>query len=272
VDRLTLKLQSTLNDSDTSGVWGQVAPILEEAMSHLNQKERTLLALRFFENKTAAETAALLGIREGAAHKRAARALEKLRRFFLNRGVDSTAVTIAGAISANSIQVAPGALVKSVTAVSVAKGAAASTSTLSLIRGALKLMAWTKARTAVVTGVLVLLAAGVSTVTIKVIQKREHKSQPVIMVAPNGSVRVVDASQLSQSRGKPTFSVGFEIGSARDAIVRQLEQIHATTLIDSPELLRAVFEETPNMAKPMQVELSFMDGKLSRVNYILPKR
>jgi hypothetical protein len=158
-----------------------------------------------------------------------------------------------------------------VTAVAVAKGAAASGSTLALIKGALKLIAWTKARTAVVTGVVVLLAAGASTVTIKAIQKHEHKPQPVILVAPNGSVRIVDASQFTRSKVPPTFSVGFQFGSARDAIVDQLEQIHATILQDSPDLLLAEFEGTPKMTKPLQVELDFIDGKLSRVNYISPK-
>src|ERR1022692_860970 len=143
-------MQSTLNDSDPNDVWRQLAPILEDAMNRLNEKERALLALRFFDNKTAAETAVLLGIREGAAHKRAARALEKLRRFFLKRGIDSTAATIAGAISANSVQAVPAGLEKTVSAVAAAKGAASSTSTLTLIKGALKLMAWTKAKTVIV--------------------------------------------------------------------------------------------------------------------------
>ncbi len=156
-------MQSTLNDSDTSEVWRQLGPVLEEAMNRLNERERALLALRFFENKTAAETAALLGIREDAAHKRAARALEKMRRFFLKRGIDSTTAIIAGAISANALQVAPVALAKSVTAVAIAKGATVSGSTLTLIKGALKIMAWTKAKTAIVAGSVVVLTTAVVT-------------------------------------------------------------------------------------------------------------
>jgi|ERR1017187_7414890 RNA polymerase sigma factor (sigma-70 family) len=140
-------MQSTLNDSDPNDVWRQLAPILEDAMNRLNEKERALLALRFFDNKTAAETAVLLGIREGAAHKRAARALEKLRRFFLKRGIDSTTEIIAGAISANSVQAAPVALAKSVTAVAMAKGAAASGTTLILVKGTVKTMTWLKTTT-----------------------------------------------------------------------------------------------------------------------------
>jgi len=104
------------------------------------------------------------------------RALEKLRKFFTKRGVDSTAATIAETISANSVQAAPVALAKAVTAVALAKGATASLSTLTLIKGALKIMAWTKAKAAFVIGVGVLLAAGTTTVTVKEIQ--QHRVYP----------------------------------------------------------------------------------------------
>ncbi len=65
------------------------------------------------------------------------------------------------------------ALAKTVTAIAVAKGAAASGSTLTLIQGALKIMAWTKAKTVIVVGVGVLLAAGTTTVTVKKIKAYE---------------------------------------------------------------------------------------------------
>jgi uncharacterized protein (TIGR03435 family) len=159
-------MESTLNDSHSENVWGQLAPLLEEAMTRLSEKERTLVALRFFENKSAAETAALLGIQEWTAHKRASRAMEKLRKFFIKRGVASTTATLTRAISANSIQAAPAVLAKTVTAAAIAKGATASGSTLTLIKGALKVMAWTKAKTAIVAGVGVLLAVGTTTLTV----------------------------------------------------------------------------------------------------------
>jgi uncharacterized protein (TIGR03435 family) len=93
--------------------------------------------------------------------------LEKLRKFFTKRGVDSTAATIAETISANSVQAAPVALAKAVTAVAITKGAAASGSTLTLIKGALKIMAWTKMKTAIVVGAAILLAGGTTTIVVK---------------------------------------------------------------------------------------------------------
>ena len=157
-------VQSTLNETETGGVWRQLEPLLEDAMSRLSEKERTLLALRFFENKTGAEAAILLGIQEGAAHKRAERALEKLRKFFARRGLATTAALIAGAMSAHSVQAAPAAFTPALTALALAKGATAGGSTLTLIKGALKLMAWTKAKTALIAGACVLLTAGTTTV------------------------------------------------------------------------------------------------------------
>jgi uncharacterized protein (TIGR03435 family) len=143
--------------------------LLDEAMGGLGETDRNAVVLRFFENKTAAEVAAALKLTEAAAHKRVNRALEKLRKFFTKRGVSSTTEILAGTISVNSVQAAPLALAKSVTAMAIAKGAAASASTLTLIKGALKIMAWTKAKMAIVVGAVVLLAAG-TTVVVKKIQ------------------------------------------------------------------------------------------------------
>jgi RNA polymerase sigma factor (sigma-70 family) len=160
-------MQSTSNEPETDSVWRLLAPHLEEAMSGLGERDRTLLALRFYENKSGAEAAVLLGIREDAAHKRTARAVEKLRTFFGERGIALSAVAITSAVSGHSVQTAPVALAKSVTAVAMAKGATASSSTLALIKGALKLMAWSQAKTAVVVGAGILVAAGTATLVVK---------------------------------------------------------------------------------------------------------
>jgi uncharacterized protein (TIGR03435 family) len=198
-------MQSTLTEPDAAA-WQQLAPHLDEAMSRLGETDRNAIVLRFFENKTAQEVGAALKLTEEAAHKRTARALEKLRKFFTKRGVDSTAATIAETISAHSVQAAPVALAKTVTAVAIAKGAAASASTSTLIKGALKIMAWTKAKTAVVAGAIVLLAAGTTTVTVKEIQKHNFDdswrtpnldSKKLDQVSPQ--VRIVPTKINSQS-------------------------------------------------------------------------
>jgi uncharacterized protein (TIGR03435 family) len=169
-------MQSTLQDAAGDPVWHQLAPLLDEAMARLGRKDRQAVVLRYFKEKNLRDVAATLNITEAAAQRRVHRAVGKLQKFFCKRGINSTTAILAGAISANSVQAAPAMLAKSVTAVAIAKGAAASASTLTLIKGALKIMAWTKAKTAIVVSVGILLAAGTTTVSIKEIQ--EHKTYP----------------------------------------------------------------------------------------------
>ena len=68
-------------------------------------------------------------------------------------------------VSANSVQAAPAGLAVTVTA-AAAKGAAVSGSTLTLIKGALKLMAWAKAKTAIIIGAAAILATGTTAVVV----------------------------------------------------------------------------------------------------------
>jgi uncharacterized protein (TIGR03435 family) len=166
-------MQSTLNEADNSAVWEKLSPHLEAAMDKLNAADRALLVLRFYENKSGPEAAALLGIREDAAHKRVTRAIEKLRKFFAQRGLTLSGAAIAGAVSANSVQAAPVAFVKTISAIAVAKGAAATSSTLTLVKGALKIMAWSKMKMAIAATAVVLLAAGTTTVTVR--EYNEHR-------------------------------------------------------------------------------------------------
>ncbi|MEJ0090617.1 MAG: TIGR03435 family protein [Limisphaerales bacterium] len=169
-------MQSTLNQPDNE-TWTQLAPLLDDAMAELGETDRTALVLRYFENKSAREIAAALRMVESTAQKRVARALEKLRARFVKRGVTLTATVIASAVAANSVQAAPVGLAVTVMA-TAAKGAVIGSSTLTLIKGALKLMAWTKIQTTVVTSVVVLLAAG-TTITVKEIQERKTYSWQV---------------------------------------------------------------------------------------------
>ena len=91
-------------------IWKQIAPLLDHALDKLSRKDHDALVLRFFQKKNFADVGAALGASEDAAKMRVSRALEKLRRFFHQRGVDSTAATIAENITARSIQAAPAAL------------------------------------------------------------------------------------------------------------------------------------------------------------------
>jgi hypothetical protein len=80
------------------------------------------------------------------------------------------------------------------------------------------------------------------------------------------TLHIQDGSTRNLLR-QPVFSIAFTNGTSRDDIFRQLEQAHATILEDSPELVRAEFQ-TPQMTTPMQVELNFSDGMLTKTTEI----
>src|SRR5271165_712607 len=116
----------TIENENEPGDWAQIAPLLDTAMTELNETERHAVVLRYFDGKSMREVGGALGTTEDAAKKRVNRAVEKLQKFFLKRGIDSTAEAITEAISTNAVQAAPVALAQSVTIAALAKGAAAS--------------------------------------------------------------------------------------------------------------------------------------------------
>jgi RNA polymerase sigma factor (sigma-70 family) len=147
--QMQTEFQSQLSAAASDPLWEQMSPLLDEALAALSEKDRQVVLLRFLENKSLVEVGTALGMSEDTARKRVSRALEKLHRYFNRRGISSTTAITAEEISANSVQAAPTALASSVTAVAIAKGATAGGSTLTLIEGAVKLVAWTKAKTAI---------------------------------------------------------------------------------------------------------------------------
>ncbi len=126
-------MQSTLTASENDA-WLQIAPLLDTALAELGETDHNAIVLRFFEGKSMSEVGAALGASEDAAKKRVNRAVEKLRGFFTKRGVTLPATVLTAEISTYSVQAAPIELVKTVTAVALAKGATASISTLTLVK------------------------------------------------------------------------------------------------------------------------------------------
>jgi RNA polymerase sigma factor (sigma-70 family) len=158
-------MQSTLLEPGADETWQQLSPLLDEAMARLGQPDRDALVLRFFEGRSLQDVGSALGTNEEAAKKRVQRAVERLRHFFTARGVALSATAIAGTLAANSVQAAPVGLATSITVAAV-KGSIVSASTLTLVNGALKIMAWTKAKMAIVIGAAAILTAG-TTIVIK---------------------------------------------------------------------------------------------------------
>lgn len=133
-------------ESSPTPFWEQLEPLLDEGLAQLAPQDRQAIILRYFEEQDFEAVAAALRVHPAAAQKRVRRAVHKMRLFFARRGV----AVPAAAMTARSIGVAPAGLARTTTASALA-GAAGSASTLILAKGALKIMAWTKAQTVVAT-------------------------------------------------------------------------------------------------------------------------
>ena len=176
-------MQSSLNQPEAeASTWPEIAPLLDLAMTRLGTKDHSAIVLRYFEGKDLKQVGAELGVSENAAKTRVSRAVEKLRQFFLKRGLSLSVTVIATAISANSVQAAPVGLSKTAAAVALTKGATASASVLLLTKGALQLMAWAKAKTALLAGMTVLLGIGT---TVLVAEGAHSTDAPVTAKGPD---------------------------------------------------------------------------------------
>ncbi|HEX4646804.1 MAG TPA: sigma-70 family RNA polymerase sigma factor [Verrucomicrobiae bacterium] len=161
-----LHMESVLNQSEPeSPAWLEIAPLLDAAMNQLGEQDHTAIVLRYFDGKDLKQVGAALGVNENTAKTRVSRATEKLRKFFIRRGITLPAAAIAGAVSVNSVQAAPIGLATSVTVAAV-KGTTVTTSTLTLIKTTLKLMAWTKLKTAIAVGAIAIFATGTATLVV----------------------------------------------------------------------------------------------------------
>ena len=268
-------MQSTLEDHPMDVAWQELSPLLDEAMAQLRDQDRDAIVLRYFENKSLREVGDALGLQERAAQKRVARGLEKLHAFFARRGIASTTAIIANAVSVHSIQTAPVALAKSITAVAVTKGAAASTSTLTLIKGALKLMAWTKAKTMIVVGAGVLLATGTATVTVKEIH--DHRMYSWEVPNPNiglleqapPQVTIFPAKFLKSGGGGWAANNGRVLGISA-GIIDMLEAAYATQarMVIATELPQERYDFIANLpnatAQALQAEIKKRFGLVGR--------
>jgi RNA polymerase sigma factor (sigma-70 family) len=108
--------------------WNQLRPILDDAMDELNDQEREIVLLRFFEQLPLAEVGSRFSISTDAARMRVDRALEKLRGLLARRGLASTATALAAVVATQSgLAVPPGMVTKIVGGVLHRTGAAGAT-------------------------------------------------------------------------------------------------------------------------------------------------
>ncbi len=166
---------NALQDHSESNL-AQVAPILDEAINHLGQDDRTAILLRFFEQRDFRAIGRALGTNEDAAQKRVTRALEKLHSLLKHRGIAFSAAALGTALATEAVTAAPAGLAVIISSAAVATAAVTGGTTLTL----LKIITMTKLKLGIIGAIAV---AGV--VTPLVIQ---HQAQ-VKLREENASLR-----------------------------------------------------------------------------------
>jgi RNA polymerase sigma factor (sigma-70 family) len=113
----------------TTTDWKEIEPLLDEGMHSLDESDRAAVLLRYFENKSLREVGQFFGSSEDAAQKRVSRAVDRLREFFIKRGITIGANSLVMVISANAAQAAPVGLSAAITTAATLGNTIASTAT-----------------------------------------------------------------------------------------------------------------------------------------------
>ncbi|MGE3311389.1 MAG: sigma-70 family RNA polymerase sigma factor [Limisphaerales bacterium] len=83
--------------------WLAAAPLLDEALASLSERDRDAILLRYWEQQSLRAVGERLGQSEEAAKKRVSRGVEKLRRYFQKRGVMVASGCLAALLEAKAI-------------------------------------------------------------------------------------------------------------------------------------------------------------------------
>jgi len=169
-------MQSVLDEAGTEA-WPKIAPLLDDAVAGLREKDRQAIVLRFYEGRNLREVGLALGASEDAAEKRVNRALEKLRGHFGRQGVAASSSVVISLMSAHAVHAAPTGLASAVTASSLA-GATASSS-LGLASLTIKMMLMKKTTTI---GLAVIALAALVTVPVTWTIVKRAKANALVTV------------------------------------------------------------------------------------------
>jgi RNA polymerase sigma factor (sigma-70 family) len=182
----------------------ELEPHLDESLARLSRKDRDALVLRFLQQKSFCEVSTAVGITEHAAKKRVARALEKLRRIFVHKGLasgmtDAFSITaLAARLAVTPLVSAPPSLSSTVASNSLAAahGAEIASGGVAIARGTIEMLAWLKIRLTAAALASALLAVGGSVVlTHKIFAQSNVAATPPAATAANPGESVISDDQ-----------------------------------------------------------------------------
>jgi len=155
---------------------------LDDALARLSTASRDAIVLRFLREKSFGEMAALFGISEDSARQRVSRALEKLRKIMSRQqGAQVSSQSLGALLATAATTVPPDGLVVKLTTTALNSGTAAGVPAV-LAKGAVAVMAYSKAK-AVAVGALAFLLVGGGAATVGYYVT--HGEEPTAMARPD---------------------------------------------------------------------------------------
>ncbi len=115
--------------------WNEMSPVLDEALDALDNSDREILLLRFFEQKTMADLGRILEVSEDAAKMRVSRALNRLRTRLSGIGATCSAALLGTLLYERSVQAAPSGPAATLATIRIAAPAGLASGLFKLVLG-----------------------------------------------------------------------------------------------------------------------------------------
>ena len=208
-------MQPDITENDQ---WNEIAPLVDEALNELNDGDRQVVLLRFFERKSMRDLGLALGVSEDAAKMRVSRAMEHLRAACGRRGVACGAGALGVLLTERAVEAAPAALVMMLAALQIpaAAGAGATGGMAGLLAHAAKLAAGVAA--VVGAGAIVWVASRNGGGGIQAVEHRRATSNPTSPTSPGAVPAVVEPSANAAATEPDPIKLLKDVARARNRI------------------------------------------------------
>ncbi len=207
--------------STTDTVWNDLSGELDEVVARLSKSHQQAVLLRFYENKTFDEVAAVLGISEGAARKRVQRAVESLSSMFRKQDIHWKSGAIDAAILSHVTLSGAGASAASVASAALSATSGTSAAIAKTVSG---MFAYAQAKSAaiLIAATAALVAATIAVVIIFAkIGIRTARAQTTIP-APIAATLPATTAPAPTTSSAP-IAGGQQIYSANDLLVKNAQ-------------------------------------------------
>ena len=230
------------NDSATAGEnvdWDRVRPVIDEALTELNDRDRQAVLLRCLQDLDYASLGAQLQLSDNAARMCVDRALDKLRSALARRGIRSTTAALAVALTGQAAVAAPAGLATTITGTALTGAGAGA--------GILTFMSLTKLQLGVGSAVL-LTGAGTA-----LLQNHDRQNlQRELAVTP--AMLAFDNARLNQSNQELA-------AAAQAAEALKVDDAEWVRLRDEALTLRTQVEDKAREARRVEAEARARSGR-----------